>query len=324
MKAAWYQENGAATTVLKVGDFPDPILGPGDVLVKVEASGVNPSDVKSRAGRPLIAPHIIPHSDGAGTILDVGADVSRSRIGQRVWLWNAQWRRPFGTAAELVALPQEQAVHLPDSLGFDEGACLGVPALTALHALTTDGGVLGKRVLIAGGAGAVGAYAVQMARLLGASSVITTVSTAEKAGIVKSLGADHVINYKTENTIDQVREITAGQGVDRIIEVDAASNVTNLPGMLAQDGLYVVFGSGKPVVPLDFRAMIGLGAGVRFFVVYAISADARKSCVNSLTSYLRANLLKHFVAEHYSLSDIAAAHSAVESGRVVGNVVVKL
>lgn len=168
MKAAWYETNGSAADVMIVGTLPTPSAGPGEVRVRVHASGVNPSDVKSRAGRPLSAPQIIPHSDGAGIIDQVGPGVSQTRLGERVWIWNGQWQRPFGTAAEFIVLPQAQAVPLPDNTSFEEGACFGIPALTALRALLVDGPVAGKSVLVAGGAGSVGAYAIQFARLLGA------------------------------------------------------------------------------------------------------------------------------------------------------------
>ena len=176
MRAAWYEANGTARDVLRIGEIPDPEPGPGEVRVRLRASGVNPSDVKTRGGsRPMSGPRIIPHSDGAGTIDAVGPGIPQSRIGERVWIWNGQWKRPFGTAADMIALPAEQAVKLPEGTGFAEGACLGIPALTAYRALATDGGVSGASVLVAGGAGAVGHYAVQMAKLMGAREVGATV-----------------------------------------------------------------------------------------------------------------------------------------------------
>ena len=179
MRAAWYERNGAARDVLVVGDMPSVEPGPGEVRVAIKASGVNPSDVKSRGGsRPIVAPRIIPHSDGAGVIDKVGTDVSAQRMGQRVWIWNGQWKRPLGTAAEFVTLAAEQAVPMSQAAAFEEAACLGIPALTAYRALVTDGGVAAKTVLVAGGAGAVGHYAIQMAKLFGASKVIATVSSA--------------------------------------------------------------------------------------------------------------------------------------------------
>ena len=186
MKAAWYRRNGLAQDVLEVGDLPTPQPGPGEVRVKLHTSGVNPSDVKSRLGlrsKVLAFPRIVPHSDGSGVIDAVGEGVSPARVGQRVWLWNAAWGRPHGTACQWLCLPQRQAVPLPDNTSGEAGACLGIPALTALHAVLMDGGVAGKTVLVAGGAGAVGHYALQMASHFGAAQVITTVSNDAKAAI---------------------------------------------------------------------------------------------------------------------------------------------
>src|SRR5688572_8317455 len=178
MRAAWYEKIGPAGEVLQVGEMPAPEPGPGEVRVRIHASGVNPSDWKTRAGlRPMTFPRVIPHSDGAGIIDRVGVGVPESRLGDRVWTWNAQWKRPFGTAAEFVVLPAEQAVSLPDGVAFDEGACLGIPALTAHRAVTIDGSVESQTVLVSGGAGAVGSYAIQFAKLLGASRIIATVSS---------------------------------------------------------------------------------------------------------------------------------------------------
>lgn len=322
MKAAWYEENGPARKVLVVGELPKPELLQGEVLVRVIASGVNPSDVKSRAGRPMVGPRVIPHSDGAGVIKKVGPGVSPERIGQRVWIWNAQWRRANGTAAEYVALPERQAIRLPDNTGFNEGACLGIPALTAIRALTVDGSVLGKRVMITGGAGAVGSYAIQMAKLLGAAEIITTVSSGVKGEIARRLGADHVIDYKTEDVPARIKAITSGAGVDRVIEVDAAGNIHYLPQIIAKDGNYVVYGSGKNSIPFEFGPMIVVGAAVRFFIVYELGDAVRESCSNALNAYLQAGLLKHSVSQSYSIDEIADAHEAVESGKVTGNVVI--
>jgi NADPH2:quinone reductase len=185
MKAAWYERNGPAREVLQVGEMPDPEPGPGEVRVQVHASGLNPSDWKTRAGssRRMAFPRVIPHSDGAGVIDRVGAGVPARRVGERVWLWNAQWKRPYGTAAEFVVLPASQAVPLPSNVGFEVGACLGIPALTAHRAVTCDGPIAGQSVLVSGGAGAVGRYAIQFAKLLGAGQVMATVSSPEKAEI---------------------------------------------------------------------------------------------------------------------------------------------
>src|SRR5918993_120670 len=172
MQAVWYEQNGPAREVLQFGEMPDPEPGPGEVRVLVRASGVNPSDWKTRSGsRPMVAPRVILHSDGAGIIDRVGAGVDPGRVGERVWIWNGQWKRAFGTAAKYIALPSEQAVALPESTSYEAGACLGIPALTAHRAVTVDGSPQGQRVLVAGGAGAVAHYAIQMAKLLGAAQV---------------------------------------------------------------------------------------------------------------------------------------------------------
>src|SRR5262245_48894973 len=219
MRAAWYERNGPAREVLTVGDMANPDPGPGEVRVRIVASAVNPSDWKSRSGtRPMAFPRVIPHSDGAGVIDRVGAGVPTRRVGERVWIWNAQWKRPFGTAAELVRLPSQQAVRLPANVGFEEGACLGIPALTAHRAATADGPIAGRSVLVGGGAGAVGRYAIQFAKLLGAGPVIATVSIAAKAAQARSAGADLTINYNAESVADRTMEATAGRGVDRVIE----------------------------------------------------------------------------------------------------------
>src|SRR5258705_7066275 len=255
MRAALYVRTGPAREVLQIVELPTPHAGVGEVRVKLSWSGVNPSDVKSRAGartKTLPFPSIVPHSDGSGVIDEVGADVPPVRIGERVWVWNAAWGRPFGTAAEYVVLPAEQAVSLPDAVDLAVGACLGIPALTAHHAVSVDGGVAGKSVLVAGGAGAVGHYAIQIARRLGAKQILSTVSGPPKAALAKAAGADIVLNYKVEDVDAKVREATAGQGVDRIIEVDFGTNMELDLKVLKTDGDIVVYGSNAPQIAVPF------------------------------------------------------------------------
>ncbi|WP_375461727.1 NADPH:quinone reductase [uncultured Enterovirga sp.] len=324
MRAAWYQRNGSARDTLVVGEMPDPEVGPGEVLVRVAASGVNPSDCKTRAGsRPMLAARIVPHNDGAGIIEKVGAGVAPDRVGQRVWLWNGQWKRPFGTAAEYVSLPAEQAVPLPDGTRFEEGACLGIPALTALRAVTVDGSPEGQRILVSGGAGAVGHYAIQFAKLLGAAQVIATVSSPAKAEHARAAGADVLIDYRREDVVGRVRDATDGRGVDRVVEVDAAANMHLVPQVVAREGLCVVYGSGAAEVSCPFGPMIMSGAAIRFFIVYELSPEARRETVDTLTGWLQGGLVRHAVAATFALDDIVAAHEAVESGAVMGNVVVR-
>jgi NADPH2:quinone reductase len=247
MRATWYEKNGTAKDVLQFGTMPDPKPQAGEVLVRLATSGVNPSDWKARSGaRPITFDRIIPHSNGAGIIEQVGAGVSTSRLGERVWVWNGQWNRAFGTAAEFIDVPERQAVALPPLISFAAGACLGIPALTAYRALTVDGLPDGQTVLVTGGAGAVGHYAIQMAKLLGARKILTTVSSAEKAEHARKAGADVVINYRTENLVDRVLSETDGIGVDRIVDVDISGHAKILPRIMARDGLAIAYGSNDP------------------------------------------------------------------------------
>ncbi|MBS7809727.1 NADPH:quinone reductase [Roseococcus pinisoli] len=322
MKAVWYERNGPAHEVLVHGEMPRPEPGRGEVLVRLHASGVNPSDWKTRSGsRPMAAPRVIPHSDGAGVIEKLGPGVEASRLGQRVWIWNGQWKRPFGTAAEYIALPATQAVAMPDSLSFEAGACLGIPALTALRAVTTDGGVAGQSVLVAGGAGAVGRYAIQFAKRLGAAQVIATVSSEAKAAHAREAGADATIDYRGEDVAARVRELTGGRGVDRVVEVDLSGNIALLPQILAPDGICVAYGSTEREVPVNFGAMLLGGHAIRFFIVYELSAAARAECEALLARFLAEGDLRHDVAATLPLADCAEAHELVQSGRVRGNVV---
>ncbi|MDB5373071.1 MAG: NADPH:quinone oxidoreductase [Belnapia sp.] len=323
MKAVWYDRQGPAAEVLTFGEQPTPGPAPGEVLVRIAVSGVNPSDWKSRSGkgRPMAFPRVIPHSDGAGVIEAVGEGVPRQRIGQRVWLWNGQWKRPFGTAAEYIALPSAQAVPLPETTGFAEGACLGIPALTALHAVLTDGGVTGQRVLVTGGAGSVGHYAIQFARLLGASQVIATVSGEAKAAHALAAGADHTVNYRTEETVDRVRALTGGLGVDRVVDVDVSGTAPLLPGLLASGGICAAYGANAAAATVNFGAAIMQGIAVRFFIVYELNAAQRTTAIGALTPWLERGLLRHSIAAHMALADCAAAHDAVERGEYVGNLV---
>jgi NADPH2:quinone reductase len=323
MRAAWYEKNGAAKEALQIGEVATPAPGPGEVRVKLKTSGVNPSDVKTRAGltRKMVFPRVIPQSDGAGEIDMVGEGVARSRIGERVWVWNGQWKRPFGTAAEYIVLPQAQAVNLPDTVSFAAGACLGIPALTAWHAIDIASTQKGTTLLIAGGAGAVSHYAIQFAKARGAT-VITTVSSAEKAKIARDAGADHTIDYKTENVGERVMGLTKG-GVDAVIEMDLTSNAHLLPGVLRPRGTLVVYGTG-PQVQFPGSFCLQNNITVKFMLVYELTADERARAIADISRMLDANTLKHNVAKMFPLAEIVAAHECVEQGRAFGNVVVEI
>ena len=321
MRAAFYTKKGPAAEVLEMGEIETPSPGPGEVRIRIAASGVNPSDVKKRQGADLEFPQIVPQSDGAGEIDAVGDGVPASRVGERVWTINGQWQRPFGTAAEYISLPSKLAVPLPDDTDDAAGACLGIPVITAYRALTIDGDVSGQTILVAGGAGAVGHYLVQIAKLQGAD-VIATVSSPEKAAHAKAGGADHTIDYKRENVGERVKEITGGRGVDRVIEVDLAANAALIPDVLGPGGTVVIYGSSSPTAEIPVLWCFRNDITFRFFIMYELTDEVRDEAAAAINEMLKAGSLQHAVAATYPLADIAKAHEAVESGKVMGNVVV--
>ncbi|MEZ5834033.1 MAG: NADPH:quinone reductase [Dongiaceae bacterium] len=326
MKAAFYDRNGPADEVLQVAELPMPSPGPGEVLVRVKASGVNPSDVKSRAGlrAKMSYPRVIPHSDGAGVIQAIGAGIDPARVGERVWLWNGQWQRPFGTAAEYVALPAFQAPHLPDGVPYEAGACLGIPAMTAHRCVFADGPVAGQTILVTGGAGAVGHYAIQLASW-GGAKVIATVSGAEKAAHAKAAGADHVVNYKTEDVAQAVKELTNGQGVDRVIDVEFGGNLQTTLACIKTNGVIATYASSAVMEPkLPFYPMMFMGLTLRLVLVYILPEPARLQSIQDINQALVQGALVHAVAETYPLDRIADAHKAVEGGQAIGNVVIAI
>lgn len=325
MRAAYYESNGPAREVLRVADVETPQAGRGEVRVRLRTSGVNPSDVKSRAGltRKIAFPRVIPHSDGAGEIDAVGEGVSPARVGERVWVWNGQWRRPFGTAAECIVLPSEQAVRLPANVTMEAGACLGIPAYTGYQGVLLARAKEGSTVLVAAGAGAVGHYAIQFAKKRKAT-VITTVSSPAKAEIARAAGADHVIDYKREDVGERVMAITAKRGVDAVIEMDLAANARLLPTVLAPNGVVAVYGSGAAEASIPFQFLLQNSITLQFFLVYLMPAEMRQRATADITQMLEQGELIHNVAQTFDLGDIVAAHEAVESGKAMGNIVVKL
>jgi NADPH2:quinone reductase len=327
MRAAWYEATGPAREVIRTGEAPRPEPGPGEVLVRVHASGVNPSDTKRRAGwrnEPLAHPRIIPHSDGAGVIEALGAGVDEGRIGERVWLWNAQRGRASGTCADYVALPQAQAVSLPEGTGFIEGACLGVPATTAHFAVLADGPLVGQTVLVQGGAGAVGDYAVQWAKRSGAH-VVATVGSDAKAALARASGANAVVNRRTEDVVRRVLELTAGQGVDRIVEVDFGANLERDAALIKPNGVIASYSStARPEPVFPYYPLAYKGVTLRLVQAYILPQPARALAIADIGDGLRAGRLQHRIAGVFPLAETAAAHELQESGEAVGNVVVTI
>jgi len=324
MRAAYYERNGTAREVLRVDEVETPRAGPGEVRVKLAASGVNPSDVKSRQGstRKIAFPRVIPHSDGAGIIDETGDGVPKSRIGERVWVWNGQWKRAFGTAAEFIVVPTGQAVTLPGNASFEAGACLGIPAMTAIHAVTVADVSKGMALLVSGGAGAVSQYVIQFAKAKGAT-VIATVSSPEKAKAAREAGADHTIDYKRENVGERVMEITGKRGVDAAIEMDLSANAKLIPAVLRPKGSVIVYGTG-PEAALPAAFCLVNSIRLRFFLVYELDAPERERVVAAINGALKTGSLINRIAQPtYALADIIAAHEAVERG-TIGNVIVTL
>ena len=324
MKAAWYTEAGPAQQVLTHGAQPNPEPGAGEVRVRIYVSGVNPSDVKARSGArgPLRFPFQIPHSDGAGIVERVGAGVDPSRVGERVYVWNAAWNRQLGTCAEYVCLPEQQAIALPESTDFSLGACIGIPVMTACHALMSDGPVTGKTVLVTGGAGTVGRFAIQLARWNGAR-VCATVSGEDKAAVARAAGAELVINYRTEGVVERVMAFTSGRGVERIVEVEFGGNLEITRQVIGQGGVIAAYGSmGNRTPALPFYELMFRHATIRMPLVYLLSEAERRAACHTINRALLDGALTAHIAARFSLDEIVRAHETVESTKAIGNVVI--
>lgn len=326
MKAAWIEEFGAARDVLTVGEMDAPSAGPGEVLVRVHASGINPLDVKKRAGQrgPMIGERMIPHYDGAGIIEAVGEGVDPGRVGARVWLFEGHQRRAFGTAAQYITLPETRACPLPEEVSFAQGACLGIPALTAHAAVFKDGMVDGQTVMVTGAAGAVGGFAAQFARN-GGAKVIGTVGSPEKAGLARSYGCAETINYREEDVAERVKELTGGKGVDRIVEVELGGNMAVSEKVLKTGGVIAAYASmAEPVAPLGFYRMLAKAPTIHIIGCFTMPEAFKGRCVADISRWMAEGKVAIQVAQEFPLDDIAAAHETVEDGRQIGGVVVTI
>ncbi|HIF19989.1 MAG TPA: NADPH:quinone reductase [Gammaproteobacteria bacterium] len=326
MQAAWYEAIGSAEEVLHVGKIDDPSPMEGEVLIEIKASGVNPSDVKTRAGArgELQFPQIIPHSDGGGIIVEVGEGVSKDRIGERVWIWNGAFGRAYGTCAELMALPSSQAVTMSEDVSFETAACLGIPASTAYYGVFSDGSVENQTILITGGAGAVGYLGIQLAKWSGAN-VISTVSSDDKATVAKAAGADLVVNYKTDDVIEAANDFTKGYGVDRILEVEFGGNLSVSEHVIKNNGVIAAYGSVAEANPsLPFYNLMFKGVKLNTYLIYIVPENDRVDINKGITSALSDNALTPIIAESFNLSEIINAHQSLEEGSIIGNVVINI
>jgi NADPH2:quinone reductase len=336
MRAIVYSQTGEAD-VLRLVERPIPEPGPGEVRVKVHVSGVNPTDWKSRRGtsgaQPAF-PEVVPNQDGAGTVDAVGKAVAAARVGEPVWLWEAAWQRADGTAQEFVVLPERQVVRLPSDVSLDVGASLGIPALTAHRCLTVSelgphrlapNALAGKAVLVAGGAGAVGHAAIQLARWAG-GRVITTVSGDEKADLARAAGADHVVNYRSPDAVDQIRRLVP-DGIDIVVEVAPAANAALNSAVLAASGTVAAYATdGGNELGLSIRELMFRNVRYQFVLVYTVPPEAKDQAVVAVTAAAADGALPVGAAaglplHRFSLGQAADAHRAVENG-VVGKVLI--
>lgn len=328
MKAVLYRAFGAAGDVLSEETLPSPILAPGEVRVALAFSGVNPSDVKARAGArvgvtELPFPQIIPHSDGAGVISEVGEGVDPGRVGQRVWIWNGQWQRAYGTAATEICLPQEQAVPLPDDVSLETGAVLGIPGLTACYAVFSGGEVSGKTVLVQGGAGTVGFLAVQLAKWGGARVIATCSARAQER--VRAAGADAVLDYAADDLADQILAANGGQPVDLIVEVEFGANIAVDTAVIAANGRITAYGSAKTMEPvLPFYPLMFKAVTLEMALIYLVPQEKRQATIDLLTRALKEGGLDVPIAKIFPMSQAAAAHQAVESGARSGAILLQI
>jgi len=327
MHAAWFDSFGSAKDVLQVGELETPVAGAGEVLVRLVASGVNPSDVKKRAGSfpdLLDGGFVIPNSDGAGVIEEVGEGVDPLRVGERVWIYQAQYGRRFGTAAEYVAIDARRAPKLPDAASFEIGACLGIPAMTAHRCVFADGDVAGQTILVTGGAGRVGHYAVQWASQAGAS-VIATASNDEDRETCLSAGAHHVVNHRSEDVVAEIMAVTDGELVDRIVDVEFGGNLPTSVEVLRIGGTIATYASTNvPEPTLPFFQMMYKDITIRCVIVYAMPESAKDHAIANIDAALSANALQHRIAHTLPLDRIAESNELVEQGNIRGAVVLSI
>jgi NADPH2:quinone reductase len=327
MRAATFSRPGPAQDVIEIIEVAMPEPGPGQVRVRVHASGVNSTDVKSRTYLfPRVAHMVpvIPHLDGAGVIDKLGDGVSATRLGERVWLAIAQWRGSGGTCAEYVVIPENYAFPLADNMSFVEGACLGGPALTAVKAINLAGELAGKTVLVTAGASACGHYAIQMARAAGAT-VIATISGDAKAELARAAGAAHTVNYKQENLAERIMALTDGRGVDHMTDMDMSSHLPLYPQLVAIGGSIALYGSNElaadGVPTQDFFVRQLRLTGIFILLESDESIGAMAATVNAMCQ--RGELI-HNVAATFPFARTAEAHDAVEQGGIAGNMIVEI
>jgi NADPH2:quinone reductase len=326
MRAAVYVRRGAAADVLSIVSREIPTPAEGEVRVRIFVSAVNPSDTKARGtwrGTQMVYPEVVPHQDGAGIIDAVGSGVDKNRIGERVWLFMAQRGRPNGTAADYCIVPEDRVVRLPAETSFAEGACLGIPAMTAHYALQPEGQMAGRAILVHGGAGAVGFYAIQLAKLRGAH-VIATVSREEQAKQARIAGADEIINRREPDLAGAILAIRP-EGVDRILDVDFAANQAVDLAVIRPGGTIAAFASDSNIAPtFEFASFMQKNAMIHAVLIYEAPRSALESAVQDITKLLQQKRLHHQIGLRLPLERIVEAHLAQEGRDVIGKILLDL
>ncbi len=330
-RAVVYTRNGGPE-VLEVVERPVPEPGPGEVRVRITRSGVNPTDWKSRQGDgsgAAVDPPQVPGQDGAGVVDAVGPGVEAALHGLRVWIWEAAWQRPHGTAQEYAVVPARQVVLLPDAADDDLGAALGIPFLTAHRCLTVTedgpdrlgpGALSGRTVLVAGGAGAVGNAAIQLARWSDAT-VVSTVSSPRKALLAAAAGADHVVNYREQDVVREVRKISP-HGVQTIVEVSPARNAALDAEVVARHGSVAMYANdGGDTVDLPVRRSMTPNVRWQFVLVYTMPVGAKERAVEDVSGAVYDGAVRvgeeaGLPVHHYPLERAGDAHRAVQDGAV--------
>lgn len=335
MKAMLYRRSGGPE-VIEAADIELPKPAAGEVLVRVAVSGVNPTDWKSRQGNAPAEDWQIPNQDGAGLVIDVGEGVAADLVNERVWLWESAYRRPWGTAAQYTVVPASQIVPLDDAASYELGAALGVPFITA-HCCLTAGATMpdrlapdalsGRTVLVQGGAGAVGNAAIQLARWAGAT-VIATVSSAEKATLAEAAGSHHVIDYRHQDVVAEVRKI-APDGVDLVVEVAASANAMTDASVLALHAAVAIYaGTGDDTVTVNIRSMMMINARWQFILLYTLPAEVKAAAVESIRAAVAAGAVRvgdqaGLPLHYFDLEQTGEAHAAVAAG-AVGKVLIRV
>ena len=327
MQAVWYNKFGSAENVLEIGEYQTPEPAQGEVKVRIHASGVNPSDTKKRLGaNPAVLNNgpVIPNSDGSGEIVALGEGVNNRNIGERVWIYNAQFGRQEGTSAQFVCIPSNQAVWMPDNASYEIGAMMGIPAMTAHRCVCADGSVDGQILLVTGGAGRVGYYATQWAKYFGAT-VIATGSSRKSVEHCKQAGADFVVGHPSNKTATEILEFTSGRKVDRIVDGDFGVNLPSVLDVLKTNGVIATYSSMtnmNPVIP--FVRMMFMDITIRMVLVYAMPGEAKQQAIEDITDMLTGGNFDHRVAATFPLEQSAKAHNEIERGDNYGSVIITI